>query len=123
MRKITERGKPHPRTRPSQAHNLMRWLIGGSALIAAMLCRAEPPCEPPRELLQSDLANYCRIHDLRTICLYQLGYDMSRQDWLVETSDYDGCTARACRQLSEVLGPLSETLIETVCTDPDLDRP
>jgi hypothetical protein len=48
---------------------------------------------------------------------------MSRKGWLVEISDFKGCTLWACNDVSSAIGELSESLIEAVCYDPDLDRP
>ena len=94
-----------------------------SLLLLTSWCRAGPPCEPPFGLKMADIDQYCLIHQYRTDCLDRLGYDMSRKDWLVEVSDFRGCTVWACNYLSSAIGELSETLIEAVCYDPDLDRP
>ena len=94
-----------------------------SLLLLTSWCRADPPCEPPFGLKLADIDQYCLIHQYRTGCLDRLGYDMSRKDWLVEVSDFKGCTVWACNYLSSAIGELSETLIEAVCYDPDLDRP
>ena len=100
-----------------------RVAVIGSLLLVASWCRAAPPCEPPPGLKPAEIDQYCVIHQYRTGCLERLGYGMSRKDWLVEISDFKGCTLWACNNVSCAIGELSESLIEAVCYDPDLDRP
>ena len=102
---------------------MVRIAVMGSLLLLTSWCRADPACEPPSGLKPAEIDQYCVIHRYRTGCLERLGYDMSSKGWLVEVSDFKGCTVWACNHFTSAIGALPESLIERVCYDPDLDRP
>ena len=108
---------------PEKGRGMLRVLVIVSLLLLTSWCRADPACEPPSGLKPAEIDQYCVIHRYRTGCLERLGYDMSSKGWLVEVSDFKGCTVWACNHLTSVIGALPESLIEGVCYDPDLDRP
>ncbi|MDG2077253.1 MAG: hypothetical protein P8J24_11900 [Arenicellales bacterium] len=108
---------------PEKGRGMLRVLVIVSLLLLASWCRADPPCEPPSGLKLAEIDQYCVIHRYRTGCLEGLGYDMSSKGWLVEVSDFKGCTVWACNYLTSAIGALPESLIEGVCDEPDLDRP
>ena len=108
---------------PEKGRGTVRIALIGSLLLLTSWCRADPACEPPSGLTPAEIDQYCVIHRYRTDCLERLGYDMSSKGWLVEVSDFKGCTVWACNHFTSAIGALPESLIERVCYDPDLDRP